>query len=100
MQDFLQDRPVLTPETATIIAPAQPAEAKGNGGPFARIVRDTSVAAAAQPAGATAPTAGGATANPAAAHASEVKTIMENGRIARLIVTCSCGKVTEIACTY
>jgi hypothetical protein len=29
-----------------------------------------------------------------------VETIMERGRVTRLIVTCTCGTVTEIECRY
>lgn len=33
-------------------------------------------------------------------HGTRVETIMERGRVTRLIVTCSCGTVTEIECRY
>jgi len=31
---------------------------------------------------------------------ASVRAVMERGRITKLIVTCSCGKVTEVACSY
>jgi hypothetical protein len=100
MQDFLKDRPTLTPEEAKMIAPAPAAAGKSGNGPFARIVRDESFSAPR----AAAPTSakGGPVAKPVApaAHTSQVKTVVENGRITGLVVTCSCGKVTEIACVY
>ncbi|MEZ5278631.1 MAG: hypothetical protein R3F07_19780 [Opitutaceae bacterium] len=33
-------------------------------------------------------------------HGTRVETIMERGRVTRLIVTCTCGTVTEIECRY
>jgi hypothetical protein len=101
MQDFLKDRPVLAPQDAKIIAPATPPAAAGGASPFARIVRDEAAIQATRPV-AVAPSKVAVPANAAAvaAHTSQVKTVIENGRIARLIVTCSCGKVTEIACAY
>ena len=98
MQDFLKDRPVLSGDEATIIAPV-PSAPNNPSGPFARIVRDGSGVAPAR-AVATPPAKSGPGANLPADHTSQVRTVVENGRITRLIVTCSCGKVTEIACVY
>ena len=33
-------------------------------------------------------------------HGTRVETVMERGRVTRLIVTCTCGTVTEIECRY
>jgi len=33
-------------------------------------------------------------------HGTRVETVMEHGRVTRLIVTCTCGNVTEIECRY
>jgi hypothetical protein len=101
MQDFLKDRPVLTSQDATIVAPTPAAAAPGGGMPFARIVREGGAAPRpAAPAPAKPEAAGKPAAPAAAAHTSQVKTVVENGRITKIIVTCSCGKVTEIACQY
>jgi len=98
MEDFLKDRVVLTSADATIVVPAPAAAAPGAA--FARIVRESGVGAGARPAVAPKP---GVPAKPAPrepVHTSQVKPIVENGRVTRLVVTCSCGKVTEIACQY
>jgi hypothetical protein len=34
------------------------------------------------------------------AHGTRVETVVEGGRVTRLIVTCTCGNVTEIDCRY
>ena len=34
------------------------------------------------------------------AHGTRVETVVERGRVTRLIVTCTCGTVTEIECRY
>lgn len=33
-------------------------------------------------------------------HGTRVETVVEHGRVTRLIVTCTCGTVTEIECKY
>lgn len=33
-------------------------------------------------------------------HGTRVETVVEHGRVTRLIVTCTCGNVTEIECKY
>lgn len=33
-------------------------------------------------------------------HGTRVETVVERGRVTRLIVTCTCGTVTEIECRY
>jgi hypothetical protein len=103
MQDFLKDRPVLTPEEARIIAPATPATASGSTGAFARLVREEAAGLVPRTASTLSPGKSAIAANAASsasAHASQVKTIVENGRVTRIVVTCTCGKVTEIACVY
>ena len=99
MQDFLKDRSVLNLQDVKIVATDPSAVDKGSAGPFARIVRDEAAAAVARATaspGAKNPPPG----NAAASHTSQVKTVVENGRVVRILVTCSCGKVTEIACVY
>jgi hypothetical protein len=100
MQDFLKDRPVLSPQEVKIITPSAVSapSAGGDSGLFARVVRGDA-ATAPRPA-APAPARNAAPGAAAPAHTSQVKSVVENGRITKLIVTCSCGKVTEIACTY
>jgi hypothetical protein len=34
------------------------------------------------------------------AHGTRVETVVERGRVTRLIITCTCGNVTEIDCRY
>ena len=34
------------------------------------------------------------------ANGSRIETVVERGRVTRLIVTCNCGNVTEIECRY
>lgn len=33
-------------------------------------------------------------------HKTSVETVLDDGRVSRIIVTCSCGEVTEIDCDY
>lgn len=33
-------------------------------------------------------------------HKARVETVLDDGRVSRIIVTCSCGEVTEIDCDY
>lgn len=33
-------------------------------------------------------------------HGSRVSYVMEEGRVVKIVVTCSCGQVTEIDCKY
>ncbi len=109
MEDFLKDRPVLDPKTALVVAadtkttpaavkPAAPTAAS----PFAELR-----GASPSPAPHTTARAGALTeAVPAAPqalkgdHGTKVQTVVERGRVTRIIVTCTCGKVTEIACQY
>jgi hypothetical protein len=122
MEDFLKDRPVLDPKSALVLAaeskPAvssikPPTAASGPApaaSPFGDLRRDP--VAAGKPA---APAAAGAAASTAAQmqqaaqaqpqalkgeHGTKVQTIVERGRVVKIIVTCTCGKVTEIACQY
>jgi hypothetical protein len=99
MQDFLKDRPVLSLQEVKIITSSPvSAPASGDSALFARVVR-SEASSAPRPA-APSPAKGIAPGAAAPAHTSQVKPVVENGRITKLIVTCSCGKVTEIACTY
>jgi hypothetical protein len=102
MQDFLKDRPVLSAQDVKIVSAGPAAVDSGSAGPFARIVRDEVAVAAAAAARTTGSLAAKSASPsiPAPPHTSQVKTVVENGRIARIVVTCSCGKVTEIACVY
>ena len=34
------------------------------------------------------------------AHGTRVETVVERGRVTKLIVSCTCGNVTEIECRY
>lgn len=34
------------------------------------------------------------------AHGTRIETVVESGRVTKLIVTCTCGNVTEIECRY
>ena len=34
------------------------------------------------------------------AHGTRVETVVERGRVTKLIITCTCGNVTEIDCRY
>jgi hypothetical protein len=96
MEDFLKDRPTLPSGETRILVASMPKQAGNEASPFARIVRDGLGEPANRP-----PAAATAKSAPVAAeHTTRVKTVVENGRVARIIVTCSCGKVTEIGCAY
>ena len=121
MEDFLKDRPVLDPKSALVLAaepkpaisavkpPTAPAAASPAAGasPFGDLRRDP---AAPPPAGkpgaprlATAEVQLAAQAAPQnlkGEHGTKVQTIVERGRVTKIIVTCTCGTVTEIACQY
>lgn len=122
MEDFLKDRPVLDPKSALVLAAdpkttvsairpptAGPAQAAPTS-PFGDLRRDPAAAgrltapAAAGGAPATAaPVQLAAQAQPQSLkgeHGTKVQTIVERGRVVKIIVTCTCGKVTEIACQY
>ena len=112
MEDFLKDRPVLDPKSALVVAgdpgKAAPAvkhaapPAPAVSGPFADL-RSGGPVAAVRTAGKP-----GAPSEPVAAapqalrgeHGTKVQTVVERGRVTKIIVTCTCGKVTEIACQY
>ena len=114
MEDFLKDRPVLDPKSALVLAadpkpahtPVKP-PAGGSAAPGAspfEALRSVQAAgpAAAKPSG---PQAHPEVAGPAAQtlkgeHGTKVQTVVERGRVTKIIVTCTCGKVTEIACQY
>ncbi|RKX35739.1 MAG: hypothetical protein DRP71_02365 [Verrucomicrobia bacterium] len=38
--------------------------------------------------------------NETGAHGTRIETVVERGRVTKLIVTCTCGNVTEIECRY
>jgi len=122
MEDFLKDRPVLDPKsalvraadpklpTAAIKSSAHPAPApSGATSPFGDLRRDPVPATPGAPARPTVGGSGAAEVQMAAPalpqnlkgeHGTKVQTIVERGRVVKLIVTCTCGKVTEIACQY
>ncbi|MBE2215478.1 MAG: hypothetical protein IAE82_16510 [Opitutaceae bacterium] len=123
MEDFLKDRPVLDPKSTLVLAaepkpavaavkpPAGSAPAASEG-PFGSLRREPATQAAAgkptaRPSGgapgAPADPSSGAPAQPQSLkgeHGTKVQTIVERGRVVKIIVTCTCGKVTEIACQY
>jgi len=113
MEDFLKDRPVLDPKSALVLAaevkPAAihikpPAATPAGAPPFEDLRRDPpgAKAVARPPAGAPAPAEIPAAAAQAlkGEHGVKVQTIVERGMVTKIIVTCTCGKVTEIACQY
>ncbi len=122
MEDFLKNRPVLDPKSALVVAaepkpgvgavrpPGAAGEAPASGNPFGELRRDPSAAhpSTSRPAVGAAPAAEpSSTALPQAAvqnlkgeHGTKVQTVVERGRVTKIIVTCTCGKVTEIACQY
>lgn len=123
MEDFLKDRPVLDPKSSLMLAtdskpavsairPPSAASALGSGpSPFGDLRRDPSAPGAAaktgaKPAGPGGPPSESVTVPQAAAqnlkgeHGTKVQTVVERGRVTKIIVTCTCGKVTEIACQY
>jgi hypothetical protein len=108
MEDFLKDRPVVPSAEAPVVLGGGMRPSAISSVPFAALRREpTPPAKAAAGAAPTAAKAGAATL-PAAAethaetgtHGTRVQTIVERGRVTRIIVTCSCGKVTELDCTY
>lgn len=119
MEDFLKNRPVLDPKSALVLA-AEPKPASTPVKPPSGMVTPSAAPGASPfgalraPAGATqAPAAPKAQAPAVAAelagaapqalkgeHGTKVQTVVERGRVTKIIVTCTCGKVTEIACQY
>lgn len=119
MEDFLKNRPVLDPKSALMLAadpkpaaspvkpPAAAAAPAPAASPFGDLRREPAAPAAAGRPVAKPP--GAAEVHPAAQaqpqalkgeHGTKVQTIVERGRVVKIIVTCTCGKVTEIACQY
>lgn len=102
MEDFLKDRPVVSLSTPGPTGAVPPSVGSGNAGPFAPLRREAPRPS--QPAPAQAAAAAGARGPEpqtlTAEHGARVQTIVERGRVTKLIVTCSCGKVTEISCDY
>lgn len=98
MEDFLKDRPVISGAEVSGAAPVANTPVVTNPGAFAQLRREAPRAAAP---GLTAPVANAAEAQQLTGeHGTRVQTIVERGRVTKIIVTCSCGKTTEIACTY
>ncbi len=97
MESFLKNRPVHTPAADT----TEPGEAAAAESPFAPIqhVAPASPAVSTRTDGEAEPEPAGIEAGCSADGAS-VRAIMERGRVTRIVVTCSCGKVTEVACNY
>jgi len=121
MEDFLKNRPVLDPKSALVLAaepksassatklPSAPAAAAPVAGasPFGDLRRDPAAQAPAGKPGAPRPAtaevqlaAQAAPQNLTGEHGAKVQTIVERGRVTKIIVTCTCGTVTEIACQY
>jgi len=124
MEDFLKGRPVLDPKSALVLAaepkpvvsaikpPAASATPPG-ASPFGALRRDPAAPGApaaaapgktpaAQPPGTEnlVPATQALPQNLKGEHGTKVQTIVERGRVVKIIVTCTCGKVTEIACQY
>jgi hypothetical protein len=103
MEDFLKDRPVVSLSSPGPTGAVPTSVNGGTSGPFAPIRRDSSRPAAATPAPAP---AGSGASRPVESqtvsgeHGTHVQTIVERGRVTKIIVTCTCGKVTEISCVY
>ncbi len=93
MEDFLKNRPTVPSRSAGEPGHEAPAASPG---PFAALRREGPVAAVATGEA----RAIAATADCQSEGGASVQTVMERGRVTKLIVTCSCGKVTELACSY
>lgn len=119
MEDFLKNRPVLDPKSSLVVAAdpkpavapvkpptpdATPPASKASTSPFGDLRRDTPGAARSAPApggeSVSAPLPQAAVQNLRGEHGTKVQTVVERGRVTKIIVTCTCGKVTEIACQY
>jgi hypothetical protein len=97
VEDFLKDRPTLSAQEAAVMPSASVAPAAPLQSAFAQIRRETPRPAPVVQA--PLPTA----AEPqqvAGEHGTRVQTVVERGRVTKIIVTCACGKTTEIACNY
>ena len=84
MEDFLKGREVVT----------RPANEKGGTAPVATLPPLDQ----AEPSAPVPPVAQDQ--DETGEHGTRVETVVENGRVTRLIVTCTCGNVTEIECRY
>lgn len=84
MEDFLKGREVIS----------RPATEEGSTAPVATLPPLDH----AEPAAPVHPVA--QTQEETGEHGTRVETVVENGRVTRLIVTCTCGNVTEIECKY
>lgn len=97
MEDFLKDRPIADgatnapPPAGDKTPDAEPAAPS----PFPTLER-TPPQALSSTALPEIPDAQTITADAGA----KVETVVENGRVTKIVVTCSCGKVTELACSY
>ncbi|MGH8018587.1 MAG: hypothetical protein ACREIA_09890 [Opitutaceae bacterium] len=95
MESFLKNRPIHTPASEFPAPADQMAHAVSEDSPFAPIDRTASPPTL----GSSSPQLESAEIGCSADGAS-VRAIMERGRVTRIVVTCSCGKVTEVACSY
>ena len=97
MEDFLKDRPILSEQEAVGSAPANGASTPGHHAAFAQIRREMPRAATSNhaPAQVVADVQ-----HLTGEHGTRVQTVVERGRVTKIIVTCACGKTTEIACSY
>lgn len=104
MEDFLKDRPTLSADEARLVAPVRSTPGSPQLSAFSQIRREPARPPEARPG--AAPAAAVSAPGVAAAqqltgeHGTRVQTIVERGRVTRIVVTCACGKVTEIACVY
>lgn len=84
MEDFLKDREVISRSTSE----------PGSAAPVATLPPLDHV----EPAAPVRPVA--QSQEETGEHGTRVETVVEKGRVTRLIVTCTCGNVTEIECRY
>ena len=124
MEDFLKNRPVLDPKSALVLAAdSKPvlssvrppdagtesnAHAAAVPSPFADLRSPAQTTVGQAPvrtpakigAGGPTPEAGATAQQLTGEHGTHVQTVVERGRVTKIIVTCTCGQVTEIACQY
>jgi hypothetical protein len=104
MEDFLKDRPVVPSAEAPVVHGGGARSPVISSAPFPALRREPATAArpaaSGSGAGAAVPPVPAETHTETGAHGSRVQTIVERGRVTKIIVTCSCGKVTELDCTY
>jgi hypothetical protein len=109
MEDFLENRLVVSSADAPVVLGGTMTRPVAGPVPFGTLRREP--ARSAKASGASPPPAKPAEPAPSAssapethtettAHGTRVQTIVERGRVTKIVVTCSCGKVTELDCTY